>query len=122
MRFLVVCGLSETIASFVPTSRLRSVDLPAFGRPIRETNPDFMSRSGSHFIRLRLRVLGILRGGDVFVDPHFADAAALGVDDLDDETIDLEALADARHTADLRHQEAPDRLESFPRDFHIQPL
>ena len=31
IRFRVVCGLSETIASLVPTSRLSSVDLPAFG-------------------------------------------------------------------------------------------
>src|SRR5881296_1650013 len=31
------------MASFWPTSRLSSVDLPAFGRPRNETNPDFMS-------------------------------------------------------------------------------
>ena len=29
----VVCGLSETIATFPPTIRFTSVDLPAFGRP-----------------------------------------------------------------------------------------
>ena len=43
IRFLVVCGLSETMASFVPTMRLSSVDLPALGRPMNETNPDFIS-------------------------------------------------------------------------------
>src|SRR6266568_2164859 len=36
----VVCGLSATIATFWPTRAFSSVDLPAFGSPIRETNPD----------------------------------------------------------------------------------
>src|SRR5260221_5957636 len=35
----VVCGLFETAAIFSPTSRFSSVDLPAFGRPIRATCP-----------------------------------------------------------------------------------
>src|SRR5271154_6332749 len=36
----VVCGLSETMASFSPISAFNSVDLPALGRPISEANPD----------------------------------------------------------------------------------
>src|SRR5580700_6247832 len=36
----VVCGFSETMESLLPTSRLSSVDLPAFGRPTIDTNPD----------------------------------------------------------------------------------
>src|SRR5205823_2290696 len=131
-RFLVVCGLSETIASFVPTSLLRSVDFPAFGRPISDTKPDFIGRTGgtgrtgrmekSYLVRLRFRVLRVFCSGDVLVDPHLADAAPLGVDDLDDEAVDIEALADARHASNLRHQEAANGLESFPLDFHIQQL
>src|SRR5215831_2121851 len=35
----VVCGLGVTIASLLPTSRLSSVDLPAFGAPISATWP-----------------------------------------------------------------------------------
>src|SRR5690349_23399830 len=35
----VVCGLSETIATFPPASALTSVDLPTFGRPATATNP-----------------------------------------------------------------------------------
>ena len=35
----VVCGLSEVIATFCPTSALVSVDLPAFGRPTNDTKP-----------------------------------------------------------------------------------
>src|SRR5260221_1439878 len=40
MRFLVVCGFDVTIAIFCPTTRLSSVDLPAFGRPTIAANPD----------------------------------------------------------------------------------
>ena len=39
MRLRVVCGLSETIATFWPTSRLTRVDLPTFGRPTTVTKP-----------------------------------------------------------------------------------
>src|SRR5215813_3314070 len=38
-RVRVVCGLGVTIASLRPTSRLSSVDLPAFGAPISATWP-----------------------------------------------------------------------------------
>ena len=40
IRRRVVCGLSETIATFPPQSALTSVDLPTFGRPATATNPD----------------------------------------------------------------------------------
>ncbi len=39
IRWRVVCGLSETAATRSPTSRLSSVDLPAFGRPTSATVP-----------------------------------------------------------------------------------
>src|SRR5690349_2438027 len=35
----VVCGLSETIATFPPASAFTSVDFPTFGRPATATNP-----------------------------------------------------------------------------------
>src|SRR5271167_468714 len=38
-RVRVVCGLGVTMASLRPTSRLSSVDLPAFGAPISATWP-----------------------------------------------------------------------------------
>src|SRR5664280_1236711 len=47
----VVCGLSATMATFWPTIAFSSVDLPAFGRPISETNPDLKLL----FMRNRLR-------------------------------------------------------------------
>ena len=39
IRLRVVWGLSETMATLVPMIRLRSVDLPALGRPMSETEP-----------------------------------------------------------------------------------
>ena len=41
MRLRVVCGLAETMATFSPVRTLRSVLLPALGRPRMATNPDF---------------------------------------------------------------------------------
>src|SRR5271157_5741907 len=40
MEVRVVCGLSATIATFRPTNAFSNVDLPALGRPTKETNPD----------------------------------------------------------------------------------
>src|SRR5919199_485856 len=39
MRLRVVCGLSDTIATFPPQSAFTSVDLPTFGRPATATKP-----------------------------------------------------------------------------------
>src|SRR5260221_9041451 len=39
MRLRVVCGFSETMETFCPRIRFRSVDLPALGRPTRATTP-----------------------------------------------------------------------------------
>src|SRR6266567_6822404 len=47
IRCLVVCGLSETIATFEPVSALTSVDFPTFGRPATATKPDLIPRSGA---------------------------------------------------------------------------
>src|SRR5450631_831773 len=44
IRFRVVCGLGVTMASFSPTIRLSSVDLPTFGRPRIATD----RRPGGH--------------------------------------------------------------------------
>ena len=53
MRLRVVCGLRVTIASFSPTSALSSVDFPAFGRPMMETNPERNAMSGSNLLGSR---------------------------------------------------------------------
>ena len=75
MRWRVVCGLSETIATFWPTNRLSSVDLPAFGRPTSETNPAFTSRPRRPAAAAR-------------ADADLVDAAPLGLEDLDVEAVD----------------------------------
>jgi hypothetical protein len=50
----VVCTLRETIETFAPTSWFSSVDLPAFGAPIRATKPHFVvSLLASSSLRLR---------------------------------------------------------------------
>src|SRR5215831_11179343 len=56
IRRRVVCGLSETIATFPPHSPLTSVDLPTFGRPATATNPLLIEYKGggSHARRRRL--------------------------------------------------------------------
>jgi hypothetical protein len=35
----VVCGLSEVITIFCPTTALVRVDFPALGRPTKQANP-----------------------------------------------------------------------------------
>src|SRR5437867_6087829 len=45
MRLRVVCGLAETMETFCPRMRLRSVDFPALGRPTRATTPLLLSLS-----------------------------------------------------------------------------
>src|SRR2546427_8678349 len=39
IRFRVVCGRGDTIESFSPTRRFKSVDFPALGRPMSDTKP-----------------------------------------------------------------------------------
>ena len=39
-RVLVVCGVAEVIATFVPRIWLRRVDLPTFGLPTSATKPE----------------------------------------------------------------------------------
>ncbi len=57
MRLRVVCGLSETMATFWPTIWLTRVDLPTFGRPTMATKP-----ATSPLVLRRLRG-GSARGG-----------------------------------------------------------
>src|SRR5581483_7873830 len=56
MRLRVVCGLRVTMASFSPTRAFNSVLLPAFGRPMMETNPErnairFEDKPCAHLLR-----------------------------------------------------------------------
>ena len=93
MRLRVVCGLSETMATFWPTIWFTRVDLPTFGRPTTATNP------GLH--RLVLRRLP--------AEAHAVDPLALGVHDLDHEAAVVDPLARARDAAEGRRHQAADR-------------
>ena len=90
IRFRVVCGLSETIATFAPTMRLSSVDLPAFGRPMSETNPACGTQRASRSTT----------PASCDANADLVDAAALGLEHLDVHPVELERLADGRHAAD----------------------
>src|SRR6185437_9345056 len=102
------------MASFSPTRRLSSVDLPALGRPMKETKPDFTARRSLCFGGLRRRLE--LR------DAHTRDAPPLRVEDFHAEAVELEVFADRRHTADAREQIPADGLEALAFDLDAQPL
>src|SRR5215203_4548176 len=151
MRFLVVCGLSETMAILVPTSRLSSVDLPAFGRPTRETKPDFIIRlqapgsslqatSGPRlwlqpdrpgacslepaawFSRPLLVIALDHRGALELPDPHLVHPPALGFEHLDVQPVHLEHVANGGHTPHLAQDEAAHRLEALALDVNFEAL
>ena len=91
MRVRVVCGLSDTMAIFVPMTRLRRVDLPAFGRPMMDTKPArtiWNSLAGVDLNGLRL------------AEAHLVDAPALGFEHFDVHAIELERLPNRRYAAD----------------------
>src|SRR6188474_1939348 len=108
MRVLVVCGLSETMASLWPTMRLRSVDLPAFGRPRNDTNPDLPL---------------ILDGCRLATaEADLGDTPTFDFQHLDVEAIDIEPLADVRHASQMREQVPADRFETLAFDFYAESI
>src|SRR5262245_57168346 len=108
MRVLVVCGLSDTMASLWPTMRLRSVDLPAFGRPRNETKPDLPL---------------ILDGCSLAAaEADLGDTSTFDLEHLDVETINIEALADVRHAPQMRQKISADRFETLALDFDTEAV
>src|SRR5436190_1370841 len=124
MRWRVVCGLSETMASFSPMIRFRSDDLPAFGRPISETNPDFIACAGA------CQPCSFARVTDFFFfavflrqhagDAHFAHTAPFRIDDFDVKAIDIERLANGWDMAKVAQEEAADCLEPLALDGYVE--
>src|SRR5438093_12306940 len=98
MRVLVVWGLSETIASFVPTSRLSSVDLPAFGRPMSETKPNL---TWPEPLAHRAPPPGAQSGPSSHDGVRRPGPRPTG--------LDVETLANRRHPPEVRHPVASDR-------------
>ena len=62
MRLRVVCGLGVTMASFSPTMRLSSVDLPTLGRPRIATVPATVASPAGSCIAPALAMLVMLSG------------------------------------------------------------
>src|SRR6266542_3710878 len=95
MRVRVVCGRGDTIAIFSRRTRLRSVDLPTFGRPTMATNPALIpvalcaarEARGPRRAALRLRATR---------DRHLLELrlAVAGASDLGDELEALHHLAE----------------------------
>src|ERR1700734_4076815 len=86
----VVCGFSETMASFSPARAFKSVDLPAFGRPIIEANPDRNSLITVAHSLMSLRH-GFLRH---FRDPHLLYLQLVASQDFQADPIPLDHFAD----------------------------
>src|ERR1051325_560221 len=125
MRARVVCGLSETIASFWPTMRFSSVDLPALGRPMSATAPLLYFRSGgSEDPALPIEASGtlVVLGRRPAAHAHARDAAPLHFQHFPREVVDLERLADVRHAAEMRQQVAAQRLEPLALDRDAQAI
>src|SRR5688572_16363725 len=128
MRLRVVCGLSDTMAILAPTMRLRREDLPAFGRPMSETNPAFTSFAGCH------PLLTAGRRQDRFAtdssrlqfrharNAHLSYTPPFGVDHLDVQPVDVKRLADGRHVTQMTQEKATNGFEPFPLDGHVQAI
>src|SRR5215469_12905706 len=93
MEVRVVCGLSATIATFCPTSAFSSVDLPAFGSPTSDTNPE---RNGL-----------LMRDGLRLSDPYLRDAQLVAGQHLDSNAVAIHKFARLGYASEpLRHQAA----------------
>ena len=103
------------MASLVPTRRLSSVDLPALGRPTKRDEAGFHDASRLRRSASVVPCLG-LAAGELPADPHLVDPPPLGLEHLDAQPVDVEALADGRHAAEVRQQVAADGLEPFALD------
>src|ERR1700674_59186 len=91
MEVRVVCGLSATMATFCPTRALSKVDLPALGRPTRETNPERKASLMGHGLRL--------------ADFHLAHAQLVAGQHLEADPIAPHEFAGGRHGAEpFRHK------------------
>ena len=82
------------MASLVPTSRFSSVDLPAFGRPMNETKPDFIDAVGDCLASSAVRV-GCVSSQirTLLIRRRSASSTSTR------QAVDVEPLADRRHAA-----------------------
>src|SRR5262252_4444170 len=107
-RVRVVCGLSETIATFSPTSALTSVDLPALGRPTTAISPTLIAGSGGGLPDGRLETR---RSGARRLDADAVDAPPVRLLDREAEVRLPVCLARLRDVAEPAREESPDGRE-----------
>src|SRR5688572_448557 len=134
-RWRVVCGLSETIASFSPSTRLSSVDLPALGRPTSATAPALAAgpstswaagASGTARLLLlvghRLRLAPPRSPAVVRLGPDPQHPAAVGGLDREAQAQGIHNLTAARDGAQGGGDQPADRLERRLADFDAEDL
>src|SRR5690349_13717942 len=94
--------------------RLRSVDLPALGRPTSEMRPERGTVTGG-LAPLDWRFLRA-------AEADFVNAAALRLEHFDLEAIELECLADGGNATDAGQHVATHGLEAFGLDLDAEPI
>src|ERR1051326_153977 len=126
MRWRVVWGLSETMASFSASSRLSSVDLPALGRPTRATGPErgaagvsISTPSSSWSANLRLL---LACGRRQRRHAHAARAPMIGALDDEAHAVRLHALPHSRHVSQQAEDQPSHRLPLALGEAHAEEL
>ncbi len=117
----VVCGLSETMLTFCPTSAFNSVDLPTFGRPASVTNPERMARGISRWPRRRpARRRPVRRHGRALAGPAIVGTGTPAVLRHMPAGCDRDPDAPDPVAVELLGREAPAvRLDGLPLDGHV---
>src|SRR5512145_2649519 len=104
--------------------RFRSVDVPAFGRPMRETKPargmkanaPSACRRTADAERRTAALPGLYRGLGRAAEADLVDTTAFGFEDLDVNAIELERLPHRRHPPHSGEHVAANRFKTFRLD------
>src|ERR1051325_7142796 len=94
----VVCGLSATIETFVPTNEFTSVDLPVLGRPSTETKPERKGWSGAVMV-CGAGGSALLRHGLGLAEAHLFHPELVARQHLDADSVALHTRARLRDAA-----------------------
>src|SRR6266852_4373139 len=94
MAVRVVCGLSATMATFEPTRAFSNVDLPAFGRPRIDTNPE---RKADAPVVSVCSIGSLMCYGLRSADAHLLNAQFVAGQHFNADAVTLDRLARLRH-------------------------
>src|SRR5262245_48033298 len=97
--------------------RFSRVDLPALGRPMKETRPAFVCKLG-------VGCLSFCRGGRILPPPgaNLGDAAACHFANLERQTVEIDDLAHVRHAPEGGQEISADGLEPFTLDLDSETI